>query len=164
MQVRPKTYQFNPWVWKIWRREWQSAPVFLPGESHGQRNLAGHIQFLGLHRVRHDWSNLAQHGSQLLHTGSSLFTAAVGSVFLVATRGIFSLSMPTLSGGVWDLVPRPEIEPRPPVLGVGSLSHWTTKEVPPPCWSLHVFQTSCLLVIQLPSFWTTHLLIMEFFS
>ena len=24
-----------------WRREQQSSPVFLPGESHGQRNLAG---------------------------------------------------------------------------------------------------------------------------
>ena len=23
------------------RRAWQSTPVFLPGESHGQRNLAG---------------------------------------------------------------------------------------------------------------------------
>ena len=33
---------FNPWVGKIpWRREWQSAPVFLPGESLGQRNLVG---------------------------------------------------------------------------------------------------------------------------
>ena len=26
----------------LWRREWQPAPVFLPGESHGQRILAGH--------------------------------------------------------------------------------------------------------------------------
>ena len=25
-----------------WRRTWQPAPVFLPGESHGQRSLAGH--------------------------------------------------------------------------------------------------------------------------
>ena len=25
-----------------WRREWQPPPVFLPGESHGQRSLAGH--------------------------------------------------------------------------------------------------------------------------
>ena len=25
-----------------WRREWQPAPVFLPGESHGQRSLAGY--------------------------------------------------------------------------------------------------------------------------
>ena len=34
---------FNPWVGKIpWRRKWQPTPVFLPGESHGQRNLAGY--------------------------------------------------------------------------------------------------------------------------
>ena len=25
-----------------WRREWQPTPVFLPGEFHGQRNLAGY--------------------------------------------------------------------------------------------------------------------------
>ena len=32
----------NPWVGKIpWRRAWQPTPVFLPGESHGQRSLAG---------------------------------------------------------------------------------------------------------------------------
>ena len=34
---------FDPWVGKIpWRRAWQSPPAFLPGESHGQRSLAGH--------------------------------------------------------------------------------------------------------------------------
>ena len=34
---------FDPWVRKIpWRRKWQPAPVFLPGESHGQRSLAGY--------------------------------------------------------------------------------------------------------------------------
>ena len=32
-----------PWVGKIpWRRPWQPTPVFLPGESHGQRSLAGY--------------------------------------------------------------------------------------------------------------------------
>ena len=25
-----------------WRRKWQPTPVFLPGESHGQRKLAGY--------------------------------------------------------------------------------------------------------------------------
>ena len=25
-----------------WRREWQAIPGFLPGESHGQRTLAGY--------------------------------------------------------------------------------------------------------------------------
>ena len=33
---------FNPWVGKIHqRRAWQSTLVFLPGESRGQRSLAG---------------------------------------------------------------------------------------------------------------------------
>ena len=42
----------DPWIWKIpWRRRWQPTPVFLPGEFHGQRSLAG---YMGLQRVRHD--------------------------------------------------------------------------------------------------------------
>ena len=33
----------NPWVGKIpWKRKWQPTPVFMPGESHGQRSLAGY--------------------------------------------------------------------------------------------------------------------------
>ena len=35
--------RFNPWVRKIpWRREWQPATVFLPGDSHRQRSLVGY--------------------------------------------------------------------------------------------------------------------------
>ena len=26
----------------IWKRKWQPSPVFLPGEFHGQRSLAGY--------------------------------------------------------------------------------------------------------------------------
>ena len=34
---------FDPWVGKTtWRRKWQLTPIFLPGESHGQRSLAGY--------------------------------------------------------------------------------------------------------------------------
>ena len=30
------------WVGQIpWRREWLPTPVFMPGEFHGQRSLAG---------------------------------------------------------------------------------------------------------------------------
>ena len=33
----------DPWVGKIPRsKKWQPTPVFLPGESHGQRNLGGY--------------------------------------------------------------------------------------------------------------------------
>ena len=35
---RHKRYGLDPWAEKIpWRRAWQPIPVFLPGESHGQR-------------------------------------------------------------------------------------------------------------------------------
>ena len=38
-----KRHGFDPWVGEIpWRRVWQPAPVFLPGESHGQMSLAGY--------------------------------------------------------------------------------------------------------------------------
>ena len=37
---RFKRREFDPWVGKLpWRREWQPTPVFLPGESHGQKSL-----------------------------------------------------------------------------------------------------------------------------
>ena len=33
---------FHPWVGKMpWRRKWQSIPIFMPGKSQRQRNLAG---------------------------------------------------------------------------------------------------------------------------
>ena len=38
-----RRHRFNLWIRKIlWRREWQPTPVFLPGESQGQRSLAGY--------------------------------------------------------------------------------------------------------------------------
>ena len=51
LSVRQET-GFNPWVKKtLCRRKWQSTSVFLPGEFHGQRSLAGST---GSQRVRHD--------------------------------------------------------------------------------------------------------------
>ena len=46
--------RFDPWVRNIpWSRIWQPTPVFFPGESHGQRSLAGYSPG-GSQRVRHD--------------------------------------------------------------------------------------------------------------
>ena len=40
---RHKRCGFSPWVGKIlWRRAWQPLPVFLPGESYGQRSLGSY--------------------------------------------------------------------------------------------------------------------------
>ena len=39
---RLKRPEFDPWIRRIpCRREWHPTPVFLPGEFHGQRSLAG---------------------------------------------------------------------------------------------------------------------------
>ena len=42
-----------------WRRKWQLTPIFLPGKSLGQRNLAGYS--MGLQRVRHHWATECTH-------------------------------------------------------------------------------------------------------
>ena len=40
---RCRRRRFDPWVRKVtWRRRWHPTPVLLPGESHGQRGLAGY--------------------------------------------------------------------------------------------------------------------------
>ena len=55
---RHKRCWFNPWVGKIpCRRAWPPTPVFLPGESHGQRSLEGYGP--GGRRVGYDCCDLA---------------------------------------------------------------------------------------------------------
>ena len=40
---RQRRCGFDPWIGKIpWSRIWQPTPAFLPGESRGQRSLAGY--------------------------------------------------------------------------------------------------------------------------
>ena len=42
IRLQYKRPGFDPWVGKIpWRWQRQPTPVFLPGEAHGQRSLAG---------------------------------------------------------------------------------------------------------------------------
>ena len=56
---RYRRVKFDPWVGKIpWRRAWLPTSAFLPGEFHEQRSRGG-LQFIGLQRVRHDWSDWA---------------------------------------------------------------------------------------------------------
>ena len=45
----------DSWFRKIpWRRNWQPTPLFLPGESHGQRSLVATV-----HRVTKIWTRLS---------------------------------------------------------------------------------------------------------
>ena len=62
---RQMRHWFDPWVGKIlWRREWQPTPVFLPGESHGQRSL-----------VRKSWTWLKWHHT---HTHNKMLRQVPG--------------------------------------------------------------------------------------
>ena len=62
---RHKRQEFNPWVRKIpWRRTWPLTPVFLPGESHGQRAWQAKV-----HRIAEsDTTEATWHSSTTTHT------------------------------------------------------------------------------------------------
>ena len=75
-------YGCDPWVGKTpWRRVWQPTAVFLPGESHKQRTLAGYspwgykesasteaTEHVGTHTHRYRSIFLTQWGSGTLRT------------------------------------------------------------------------------------------------
>ena len=59
----------DPWVGKIpWRRKWQPTPVFLPEESHGQKNLADYSPWG--HKSQTEPSD-SSHTPELVELGSS---------------------------------------------------------------------------------------------
>ena len=62
-----KAWALDPWVERIpWRQRWQPTPIFLPGESHGQRSSAACSPW-GCKRVRQDWAT-SRHTHTHSHT------------------------------------------------------------------------------------------------
>ena len=54
--------RFDPWVRKtLRRRKWQLTSVFLPGETHGQRNLADYNLYVIRAIVAKHWTHLSTH-------------------------------------------------------------------------------------------------------
>ena len=79
-----RRHMFDPWVGKIpWSRKWL---IFLPGEFHGQRNLAccspwghkrvGHDLAWGHKRVGHDLATeqLSDYNSKYIHAHTPTYT------------------------------------------------------------------------------------------
>ena len=61
-----RRHRFDSWVRKSpWRRKWQPTPVFLPGESYRQGNLAGYSLW-GHKRVGHDLATKQQKKTETL--------------------------------------------------------------------------------------------------
>ena len=57
---------FDTWVKKIpWRRKWEPTPMFLPGESHGQKSLAA-SWWAKVHRVTESLTQLKQPSMHIL--------------------------------------------------------------------------------------------------
>ena len=94
------------WVKKIpWRKAWQPTPVFLPGESHGQRSLMGYSQ---QGRKESDTTEVTQHtcmsglscGTQYLQLGhANSYLWRVGSSSLTRDR--------TRAPGIGSVVTQP---------------------------------------------------------
>ena len=83
---RPKSCEFDRWVGKTpGRSKWQPTPVFLSGEFHGQRSLAGGLQSTGSQRVGHDWVQRMMHVSDWGATPYA-FTIKSWSVLLVIKK------------------------------------------------------------------------------
>ena len=85
-------------VWSLdhedpWRREWQPSPVFLPGESQGQRSLEGYSPW------GHKELNMTEQLTLSLHTAlhSCLYRGSSSHLFQTVWAG-FSMERPSLTG------------------------------------------------------------------
>ena len=85
--------EFHPWIGKIpWRRAWQPPPVLLPGESHGQRSLAGYSP----------WGHTESDTTGWLSSSSQLQTASPALPCLGAPRTGCGLGFPFALAVAWQ--------------------------------------------------------------
>ena len=66
-----------------WRRKWQSTPVFLPGESHGQKSLVGYSPW---HRKEWDMT-ISEHKINKLQ-GDTVQHKEYSQYFIITINGI----------------------------------------------------------------------------
>ena len=122
MQGTCRRLWFNPFVTKIlWMRAWQLTPVFLPGESHGQRSLAGHkeaqiirhhCQVTKSHRVGHhwrDWTHTHTHTQCVLEcifkVNFKYILQIGGNIFPLMLYSRFSLVIYLIHSSVYMPIP-----------------------------------------------------------
>ena len=86
--VGDKRHRFHPSVEKIpWKRVWQPTPVFLPGESHGQRRLMGHKELDMTEATYQGHTHIHWHGCSQTHHGD------LGNVCLQLIKSPYSLQL-----------------------------------------------------------------------
>ena len=141
----PKECRFKPWVGKIpWRRAWQPTPVFLHGESHGQRSLLHYSPWDSLRPVTDPRlrgggvRSGAQHVVRLSTLGHFHFQ---DTDMLAAPRQLRARPCPPLlEGSQSHPIPWPHLAPPPAILANSHLhSHLTPSLLPPglcTCYSI----------------------------
>ena len=63
----------------FWRRKWQPTPVFLPGESHGQRSLVGYSPW---GRKESDTTERLTHTYITLNMYMSIILSIICNIFM----------------------------------------------------------------------------------
>ena len=108
---------------------WRMAPLIVLETR--MKKKGQHLLDKFLSGLKAGWAPGDTHAIRYLFTWLH-WVLAIACEFLhcLAAHRIFSCTMWTLSGSMWDLVPWPGIEPGSPALGAWSLSHWTTRKVP----------------------------------
>ena len=99
---------FNLYFGKIpWRRKWQAPPVFLPGKSHGWKNLAGHKESDMTERLQLLCIRITSHEIFMKFLMNSLFHVVPlmppTSLFILS----FFLTFIPLTLGIWDVYSPP---------------------------------------------------------
>ena len=88
-----------------WRRKWQPTPVFLPGESQGQRSLVGCCLW-GHTESDHDWSDLAAAAAVAPQSILSfLLTEKISLPFLFSFPGSKSLENESALSTIFPPIP-----------------------------------------------------------
>ena len=100
----------------------------LPLAPPRKRSFWWFLALLGLQMRR---SSLCLHPPMAFSSKCSLLFFSFKYLFIYLAVPSLSCSMSLSSCSIWGPVPQPGIRRGPATLGVQSLSHWTTREVPP---------------------------------
>ena len=95
-----RSHRFDPWVEKIpWRKKWQPTPVFLPGQFHGQRNLADYSRWgcKESEMTEHPHMHRQLYGFYIFHPHNRLVLMQAINRCLVATYEIVKVWYPWLA-------------------------------------------------------------------
>ena len=126
-----------------WRREWLPTPVFLPGEFHGQRSLAGYSPCGPTKSDTNDWLTLYYISQDILHMmgtnrGVLLSRGLISDLFLnrttEATGGsvVKKTCLPMQHIWVWSLGQEDPLEKE--MATCSSFFAWRTPGTEEPGW------------------------------